>query len=918
VTSTPSAGPAGRAGHRHRSAGRGSRAATFLPAALAMLFAHSAARAQASAFSILDPVTAEGRPVYYSGNVLCVTPDGHGGLFLGGAFQLTAAPEIQNAAHLAPDGSFDAWNPAPNGPVTGIFCSDSTVFLGGTFTSVGGVARTRLAAVSATTALPTGWAPTADAQVACFARIADRVFVGGAFSKIDGISHPALAALDANTGAVLEYRPPVSGQAYAMAVRDTELFAGGEFGVLALSPTTARLSRTIPRTSGWVGALAVSGEDLYVGGGFGFIGSRPRTGLAAVNLADNSLEDWDPLGGVVKGLAVTPDYVYACGTLGFPGGGNRPVVARLSRTTARSAGWAPQTTIYPAAAVQLFDGGVFVATAFQSIPVPRSELPKPMPAFPELNGPVYASLVVGDTLFLGGSFGLATAPPSSPVPYTMRTRLAAVRISTGELLDWTPYVSGTVRGLRRVGSSLIVFGSFTSASPGPLIPGTPHGGLALFDLATGDLDPWDPAIGATSSGPEGVYCAEADAETLYVGGRFSQVGGVPRGGGCSFDLRTRVLTDWNPDVQFGNGTIEGLVPVGPRVVIGGGFSRVGGLVHANLAEVDTRTGAPGPWTPGIGEVRSLVRANDAIYAAGDFSIAEGQYRGNGAAYRLEDHALLPWNPHSLYDVQFMGPLEGGLVLATNSNYLTNPPIHSLLWVDTASGAPVSTLPIYTSDRIWTASSGGGIVFVGGVFNAISASTDHGYFAALPGVSLPTPVVAGIEEAWADGTGVHVRAVAPGTAPPALERRIIPGDAWIVRDLVPAARGGEWFFEDPDVAPGRTYAYRLVLATAGAPVRTSEVLVRVSGAAVADFAVGPVIPNPNAGRFTVYWTMPAAGRCEVEVLDVAGRRVSREVRTVHAGEQQAALDLPASLPPGLYVVRLRADAGTRTRRFCLVR
>jgi hypothetical protein len=67
----------------------------------------------------------------------------------------------------------------------------------------------------------------------------------------------------------------------------------------------------------------------------------------------------------------------------------------------------------------------------------------------------------------------------------------------------------------------------------------------------------------------------------------------------------------------------------------------------------------------------------------------------------------------------------------------------------------------------------------------------------------------------------------------------------------------------------------------------------------------VAPNPAAGAATVRYTLPAAGRATVQVLDLTGRRVA----TVLADAPQAAgahsLPLPATnLAAGLYLVQLQ--------------
>jgi len=62
-----------------------------------------------------------------------------------------------------------------------IAVSGSTVYVGGGFTSVGGQARNRLAALDASTGNATSWNPNADSWVNALAVSGSTVYVGGEF-----------------------------------------------------------------------------------------------------------------------------------------------------------------------------------------------------------------------------------------------------------------------------------------------------------------------------------------------------------------------------------------------------------------------------------------------------------------------------------------------------------------------------------------------------------------------------------------------------------------------------------------------------------------------------------------------------------------------------------------------------------------
>ena len=102
----------------------------------------------------------------------------------------------------------------------------------------------------------------------------------------------------------------------------------------------------------------------------------------------------------------------------------------------------------------------------------------------------------------------------------------------------------------------------------------------------------------------------------------------------------------------------------------------------------------------------------------------------------------------------------------------------------------------------------------------------------------------------------------------------------------------------------TSTARRVAPDAGAPpyVRLLEV--------VGSSPTLTVSPNPNPGRFGVVYTLPRErDDLTVEVFDDSGRRVLRAAPSGRAGVNRLALSTWATLPAGMYVVRLLSADGT---------
>jgi hypothetical protein len=78
------------------------------------------------------------------------------------------------------------------------------------------------------------------------------------------------------------------------------------------------------------------------------------------------------------------------------------------------------------------------------------------------------------------------------------------------------------------------------------------------------------------------------------------------------------------------------------------------------------------------------------------------------------------------------------------------------------------------------------------------------------------------------------------------------------------------------------------------------------------------PNPFGAESRLHFVLPAAGRVELDVFDMGGRRVRRLARGwlaagEHAPKWNGRDDRGAAAPSGVYFVRLRAGGSAVTRR-----
>src|SRR4029453_12459674 len=120
-------------------------------------------------------------------------------------------------AAVADDGTILPWNPNANREAVSLAVSGGTVFAGGAFNSVGGVARPTLAALSVATGAATPWNPNVTGgTVFALGKIGNRVYAGGSFHNVGGLTRHHLAAVDALTGAVItSWNPGPDSSVYA-------------------------------------------------------------------------------------------------------------------------------------------------------------------------------------------------------------------------------------------------------------------------------------------------------------------------------------------------------------------------------------------------------------------------------------------------------------------------------------------------------------------------------------------------------------------------------------------------------------------------------------------------------------------------------------------------------------------------------
>jgi hypothetical protein len=195
-----------------------------------------------------------------------------------------------------------------------------------------------------------------------------------------------------------------------------------------------------------------------------------------------------------------------------------------------------------------------------------------------VNGVGFATAVLGDVVYVGGTFTTVTTPSGQTI--APRANLAAFDLRTGRLITtFRADTNGAVRALVSDGTSLYVGGSFTS------IGGVSRSRLAKIDPTTGAVD-----TSFSANAGSHVYSLAIGGGRLAVAGSFSTIGGQTRTRAAVLNPANGAVTAFAPTIDA---TVHAIAiqPDGSRVYIGGAFTTINGQARTNLVALDASSGS---------------------------------------------------------------------------------------------------------------------------------------------------------------------------------------------------------------------------------------------------------------------------------------------------------------------------------------
>jgi uncharacterized delta-60 repeat protein len=276
----------------------------------------------------------------------------------------------------------DPFDPNANGNVFVVAGQpDGKMLVGGSFTSIGGIARNFLARMNADGSLDSDFNPGANGSVWHFAVQTDgKILVGGSFTSIGGQTRNNIARLNADGTVDSGFNPNCNGMIGCMAVvGDGKILIGGDFTTVGGQTRNyiARLnidgsvdSSFNPNANNGVRCIAWdSSGKILLGGGFTSIGAQTRNYLARIN-QDGTLDSgFNPgANNAVVTMAIQSDgKILVGGDFTTIGGQSRSRMARLDANGVVEAGYNPNSNNSPLSFALQADGKVVVGGAFINI-----------------------------------------------------------------------------------------------------------------------------------------------------------------------------------------------------------------------------------------------------------------------------------------------------------------------------------------------------------------------------------------------------------------------------------------------------------------------------------------------------------------------------------------------------------------------
>ena len=621
-----------------------------------------------------------------------------GKILLGGSFTTLNRMARAGLARVAADGTLDPdFNPNGNGTFTGaVYCiavqADGRILLGGTFTSVGGTGRNRLARLHANGTLDESFNPNVEGTVHSVILQADgQVLLGGTFSRVSGMGRSFVARVGTDGKLDPNFNPNPDSTVSSMAVQaDGQILLGGGFTNIGGTGRN-RIARLFndPATQS---VTAADSTQLF----WSRSGSAPEVLQTSFELSIDGGTTYTPLAENATRVGQTANW--QLGRLSLPANGHIRARGRTSGGNHSNSSGLVESEI------KLGTAGVPMVTAISPADSGAGGGSRVTITGSHFTGATEVTIggvratgvsVVNATTITAttppGATGTASVLVTTPGGTNAAnklysylsptvTRSTGILVNTGTFLTITGTNFSTVPGKNSVvftpaASSTISAATATSLTVTGL-SGLTQGVLyavvstngensgAPVPVATvvapgiGDPDAYNAAVLGS-----GVFAMveQPDGRTLLAGSFFSVLG-QPRNNIARLNADGTLDVGFNPNV---NGSVYSLVvQADGRILLGGSFTTVGVTVHGRIARLNADgTPDPGFDPDASGTVNCVgVQEDGKILLGGSFTSVGGRERNRIARLESDGTADTGFNPNANGVVNSIALQEDGRIL----------------------------------------------------------------------------------------------------------------------------------------------------------------------------------------------------------------------------------------------------------------
>ncbi|HEV7534860.1 MAG TPA: hypothetical protein VGP90_04445, partial [Acidimicrobiia bacterium] len=380
--------------------------------------------------------------------------------------------------------------------------------------------------------------------------------------------------------------------------------------------------------------------------------------------------------------------------------------------------------------------------------------------FPKVNGTVLVSVPDGaGGFYIGGDFtrvGTRSRHNGAHI-------VPGVTAGTWDVSSWNPETDKPIRAIALSLPTKVAYlgGDFS------VVQNIARAGVAAVNSFTGDpvtaFDPGagtgtpppptptttsttvpaggagSPAVGPTV-GPVAALALSADGTRLYTGGFFTSMAAVARAGLAALDAATgRLDAGFNPSPSAGGVEALALTSSG-RLLLGGGFTKIGTTTRNRLAAVTAATGVLDPgWAPsadGVVHTLRLTAGGANVFVGGAFTTVGGSARSRLALLSATGAGApdATWKPSADADVSALTlSADGTRLFAAGAFTKLNGTGRNYLGALAATGAgatdawnPNAAMPALALAVAGPGVPGGsgvspGVVFAGGTFASVNGS-----------------------------------------------------------------------------------------------------------------------------------------------------------------------------------------------------